>query len=93
MEYLHNLLKFALNMGASDIHVKPQAVATIRVSGELHPVQEVTPTNDQVQEMVKQMIPRHLEMRLEREKEVDFSYVAPGLGRFRVNVFYQRGQL
>jgi twitching motility protein PilT len=93
MEYLHNLLKFALNMGASDIHVKPDAAATIRVSGELHPVQEVTPTDAQVQEMIKQMIPRHLETRLEREKEVDFSYAAPGLGRFRVNVFHQRGQL
>ncbi len=93
MEYLHSLLKFALNMGASDIHVKPGAHATIRVSGELHPVQEVTPSAEQVAEMVKHMIPRHLEARLDREKEVDFSYFAEGLGRFRINVFHQRGQL
>jgi pilus retraction protein PilT len=39
------------------------------------------------------MLPRHLEARLEREKEVDFSYLHENLGRFRVNVFYQRGQL
>lgn len=93
MEYLHSLLKFALNMGASDIHVKPNAPATIRVAGELHPVQEVVPSEEQVNAMVKHMIPRHLEVRLEREKEVDFSYTAPELGRYRVNIFHQRGQL
>ena len=39
MEYLHSLLKFAVNMGASDIHVKAGHHATIRISGELFPVQ------------------------------------------------------
>jgi twitching motility protein PilT len=39
------------------------------------------------------MLPRHLEARLEREKEVDFSYLDESLGRFRANVFFQRGLL
>src|ERR1039457_4518152 len=93
MEALQSLLKFAINMGASDVHIKPGRNATIRVASELHPVQEVLPTNEQVQQMVAHMLPRHLVARLEREKEVDFSFVAEGLGRFRVNVFQQRGQL
>ena len=91
MEYLHSLLKFAVNMGASDIHVKPEHHATIRISGELFPVQVDPPTKEQVAEIVKFMLPKHLESRLEREKEADFSYIDPSLGRFRVNVFYQRG--
>ena len=93
MEYLHSLLKFAVNMGASDIHVKPEHHATIRISGELFPVQVDPPTREQVEEIVRHMLPRHLEARLEREKEVDFSYLHESLGRFRVNVFYQRGHL
>ena len=93
MEALQSLLKFAINMGASDIHIKPGRHANIRVASELHPVQEVLPSNEQVQQMVEHMLPRHLVARLEREKEVDFSYVAENLGRFRVNVFQQRGQL
>jgi len=93
MEYLHSLLKFAINMGASDIHVKPGHHATIRVSSELCPVQVDPPTNELMQEMVKSMLPRHLESRLEREREADFSYIAEGLGRYRVNVYHQRGQL
>jgi len=93
MEYLHSLLKFAVNMGASDIHVKPDHHATIRISGELFPVQVDPPSKEQVEELVRFMLPRHLEARLDREKEVDFSYLQEGLGRYRVNVFYQRGNL
>ncbi len=42
--------------------------------------------------MVEHMLPQHLSSRLQREKEVDFSYLAESLGRFRVNVYQQRGQ-
>jgi twitching motility protein PilT len=93
MEYLHSLLKFALNMGASDIHIKSGHHATIRISSELFPVQVDPPSKEQVEEIVRHMLPRHLEARLEREKEVDFSYLCEGLGRYRVNVFHQRSQL
>lgn len=93
MEYLHSLLKFAVNMGASDIHVKPDHHATIRISGELFPVQVDPPSKEQVEEIVRCMLPHHLITRLEREKEVDFSYIDEALGRFRVNVYYQRGLL
>ena len=74
MEYLHSLLKFAINMGASDIHVKAGHHATIRISGELFPVQVDPPSKEQVEEIVRHMLPRHLQARLDREKEVDFSY-------------------
>jgi twitching motility protein PilT len=93
MESLHSLLKFAVNSSASDVHIKPNHFATIRIASELFPVQVDPPTEDQVREMVRCMLPRHLEARLEREKEADFSYLAPEIGRFRVNVFHQRGQL
>lgn len=92
MEYLHSLLKFASNMGASDIHIKAGHHATIRISGELFPVQVDPPTLEQVNEIVRFILPRYLEARFEREKEVDFSYVDGALGRYRVNVFIQRGQ-
>ncbi len=93
MEYLHSLLKFALDHSASDIHLKAAHFPTIRVSGELFPVQVDPPTGDQIDAIVRHVLPRHLEARLEREKEVDFSYFIPDLGRYRVNVFYQRGEL
>lgn len=91
MEYLHSLLKFAVNQGASDIHVKADHRATIRVSGELFPVQDA-PTLAQVEEIVRLLLPSHLIARLDQEREVDFSYLYPSIGRYRVNIFYQRGQ-
>lgn len=91
MEYLHSLLKFAVNMGASDVHIKPGHHATIRIASELFPVQVDPPSREQVEEIVHHMLPRHLEARFEREKEVDFSYLDESLGRFRANVFMQRG--
>jgi twitching motility protein PilT len=90
MEYFHSLLAFAVNQGASDIHVKPDHRATIRVSSELFPVQDA-PTLDQVNEIVRLILPPHLVARLDREREVDFSYLHETGHRYRVNIFYQRG--
>lgn len=93
MEYLHSLLKFALDHNASDIHIKAAHFPCIRVSGELFLVQVDPPTGDQVDEIVRYLLPRHLEARLEREREVDFSLFLPHLGRYRINVYFQRGEL
>ncbi len=42
--------------------------------------------------IVSAITPDHLKKRLEEDREVDFSYFVPGLGRFRTNLFQQRGQ-
>ena len=42
--------------------------------------------------IVDTITPVHLKKRLEEEREVDFSYFVPGVGRFRTNLFQQRGQ-
>ena len=42
--------------------------------------------------VVQNIIPPHLKQKLEDDREVDFSYYVPGIGRFRTNLFQQRGQ-
>ncbi len=42
--------------------------------------------------VVKQATPGHLRQRLDEQREVDFSYYVPNIGRFRTNLFQQRGQ-
>lgn len=42
--------------------------------------------------VVKTITPKHLVQRLEEQREIDFSYYIPGVGRFRTNLFQQRGQ-
>lgn len=91
MEYLHSLLKFAADHGASDIHIKPGHRAIIRVGGELFPAQDA-PTVEQAREIVSLILPEHLVSRFERDREVDFSYWHKDIGRYRVNIYFQRGQ-
>jgi twitching motility protein PilT len=42
--------------------------------------------------VVKQITPAHMQKRLDEEREVDFSFFEPGTGRFRTNLFQQRGE-
>jgi twitching motility protein PilT len=50
------------------------------------------PTAEWLNNVVKNITPVHLTKRLEEEREVDFSYFEPGTGRFRTNLFQQRGE-
>ncbi len=93
MEYLASLLRFAANMGASDVHIKANRHATLRIARELFTVEVDPPSEQDVQQIVEAIMPEHLKSRFQREKEADFSYFAEGIGRFRVNVFQQRGHI
>jgi twitching motility protein PilT len=91
MEILNRILEGAMVAGASDVHLKPNAPVVFRIRGELVPVEAPLPTAEWLTEVLKQMVPPHLQERLAQEHEVDFAYTSSGLGRFRTNVFQQRG--
>ena len=93
MDFFSNLLQSAVGQGASDIHLKPNHYATLRVAGTLVPVTVELPSKELVGEIVRRILPAHQIDRLAREKEVDFSYLHDNQWRFRVNVFHQRGDL
>ena len=89
---LNEILKIALKGGASDIHLKPGLPAMFRVDGALVPLksgERLTP--DMVQQMAHGIMNPVQRQRFDETREVDLAYGIPGLGRFRVNVFQQRG--
>ena len=89
---LNEILKIALKGGASDIHLKPGLPAMFRVDGALVPLksgERLTP--DMVQQMAHGIMNPVQKQRFDDTREVDLAYGIPGLGRFRVNVFQQRG--
>ena len=49
------------------------------------------PTEEWMRNVVEHIVPAHLKTRLEQERGIDFSYFVPGIGRFRTNLFQQRG--
>lgn len=87
------LLTAARQLGASDVHVSVGIPPRCRINGEL-----VTLNADRImpadaKQLVEEMIPGRQVERFNRDGEVDFSYAVKGVGRFRVNVFKQRGTM
>lgn len=79
-------------MGASDLHLTVGVPPTVRVNGNLRPLdgyERLTP-ND-VRGVVEQVVTGEHLRRFNETGDADFSYGVPGMGRFRVNVFRQRG--
>jgi twitching motility protein PilT len=92
MELFNKILKTAVDGGASDIHLKIGTPVIFRINRELIAIECPFPTEDWMTKMVEHVTPRHLQKRRDEDREIDFSYYVPGIGRFRTNLFQQRGQ-
>ncbi len=91
---LPDILKTALAKGASDIHLKVGNPPIFRIDGTLRALKDGPRLSP---EMIKEiaysvMTDRHKE-RFQKDNEIDLSYAVSGMGRFRVNVFRQRGSI
>jgi twitching motility protein PilT len=89
---LNEILKIALKGGASDIHLKSGLPPMFRVDGALVPLkngERLMP--DEIQKMAFSIMNPVQKARFDENRECDLAYGIPGLGRFRVNVFQQRG--
>ncbi len=91
MELFNKILKIAVSGNASDIHVKVGTPVIFRISRELVAVECPNPTVDWMNRVIETIVPTHMKKKLEEDREVDFSYYIPDVGRFRTNVFQQRG--
>jgi len=92
MEIFQRVLQTAVDGGASDVHVKVDGPVIFRINRQLVAIEAPTPTLAWVDKIVDTIVPRHARTRLDADREVDFSYAVPGIGRFRTNVFQQKGQ-
>ncbi|HEX2453765.1 MAG TPA: type IV pilus twitching motility protein PilT [Vicinamibacterales bacterium] len=90
--HINDLLKTAVASGASDLHLKVGSYPVMRVNGTLVVASEEKRLERTDTEEMAGVIfqPEHLE-RFRKAQEVDLAYSVPGLGRFRCNVFQQRG--
>ena len=91
---LDTLLRNMLAKGASDLHLKVGSFPHIRVNGELTPLAEYPKvTNEEVLMMTFAIMSNQQKQRFKDAFEVDIGYGIKGLGRFRINVFQQRGAI
>ena len=78
---------------ASDLFFAPFAPAKIKIDGKIIPVNKLEMTPKMVKQAAFELMDEALLDAFTRELEVDFAISEPGLGRFRVNVFHQRGNV
>ncbi len=89
----NELLKQAIDAGASDIHLHVPLPVMMRVSGKLTPMNDVKLTPRSTEALIDLMCDEHHKQLFDTKHQVDLAYSVPGLGRFRVNLFKQRGSV
>jgi twitching motility protein PilT len=88
---IQEILQLVVDKGASDLHLKVGLPPIIRVSGKLQKTDFETLSKDELQRIVFSMLSGDQRKVLEQTYELDCSYGVSGLGRFRVNVYKDRG--
>jgi twitching motility protein PilT len=88
---LDELLRHAVEAGASDLHLKVGNVPFLRVDGELSPAPypELAPADAEA--FAGTVMGEHKRRQFAETNEADVGYTLPGVGRFRINVYRQRG--
>jgi twitching motility protein PilT len=89
---IDDLLRFATSHNASDLHIKAGSFPYMRVGGELRPLVDSQPlTQEDTLDMAFHMMSNRQKQRFKEVSEVDIGYGVSGVGRFRANIFQQRG--
>jgi twitching motility protein PilT len=91
---LVEILREGVQHKASDIHLKVGSPPMLRVSGSLAPLGGAAGLDHEAMErLMKELLSEFHRERLRKELQVDLGFGHPDLGRFRVNVFFQRGEM
>jgi twitching motility protein PilT len=88
-----DMLAKLTRQGASDIHIHVGLPIMARFHGQLKPVSQNTLTAELTQTLLDLMCDEGQKARLIERRQVDLAYSLSGVGRFRVNMFYQRGSV
>lgn len=91
MVNMETLLRQTVEQGASDLHLSVGIPPYLRINGRLVPLQSPALTVDDCNNLANEILDEEGRRIFNEAGEYDFSYSMPGLARFRVNVFRQRG--
>jgi len=88
---VEQIIKAAIDRGASDLHIKAGDVFRARIDGKLVPLTKQRLTPEQTRAIALRLMPNEDDRnRLDKLHEYDCSWGVPGVGRFRVNILRQR---
>jgi twitching motility protein PilU len=87
------LFKLMVEKKASDLFFSPFAPAKIKIEGKIMPVNKLEMTPKMVRQAAFELMNEEQMEYFTRELEIDFALSEEGLGRFRINIFHQRGNV
>ncbi len=87
------LLDKMIELGASDLHIKPGIPPVVRVHGKLQRTDFPAPTPKDMEEVAKKVLTPLQREKFESTREVDFAFGVTGLARFRANFYVQRSSI
>ena len=87
------VLQAMVRENASDLHLKVGRPPTLRVDGDLRPLDLPSLKPEDLRSVGEQILPPKQRREFDAEKEADFAIGVPGIGRFRVNMYQQRGSI
>ncbi|MFH1142366.1 MAG: type IV pilus twitching motility protein PilT [Candidatus Uhrbacteria bacterium] len=91
---LNKLLSLAVKKGASDLHLMAGYKPVLRIDGQLMPVKDEPAMRiNEMQTLVYDAIPVRKREVFKKKLELDFAIDIPGVSRYRVNVFVERGNM
>lgn len=91
---IDDLLKISVERGASDLHLKVGNHPVLRIDGRLNPLVELKRLmQEDTIAMAFSIMNAEQKEKFKKEHEIDMAHSVPGLGRFRCNVFHQRGAM
>jgi twitching motility protein PilT len=90
---LDQLLAYAVERGASDVHLKVGSPPFIRIDGRLERIEHASVSPVETERIAFAIMPKQRAEEFIASSEADFAYSVSGLGRFRVNVMRQRGSV
>jgi twitching motility protein PilT len=88
---IDDLLRAAAERKASDLHLRAGGPPYLRVDGELYPIESAVLSAADAERLAFSLMTEQQAREFQQTNELDFSYTLPGVSRFRVNVFRQRG--
>lgn len=89
----NQLMEIAVKSGASDLHLTVAVPPVLRINGKLVKMDPDTLIPDDLSSIAKQLLTeeQYHKLNYSEKGELDFSFSQPGLGRYRVNIYKQRG--
>src|SRR5713226_8335322 len=91
--HIDDLLRMLVEREASDLHIRAGEPPMMRIHGELTRTERGRLTGEDIEGLLFAMLTAERTQRFLEFKELDLSHAIPGLARFRVNMFRQRGYI